>query len=170
MAAGVSRRSVVLVAAFLALVLAAGCAGKKSSGGGGDDNIGAIQLATLINDYRESQGAARLNWDATIASVEQAHAAWLAEQPPTAYMYPYYEEGEDDKLFPERLTDAGFTDFSEAKEYGFASVTLTNAGLVYDQLPADVFDPKWDKFGIGYVRPPYRESGQHYWIIGLTNN
>ncbi len=169
MAAGIVRKSALLLVTVMFLV-ALGCSGSQSSRGRDEENTNALDLGYAINQERVSRGANELVWDVSIAAVEQAHAAWLASKdPPGPYTYPYQEEGEDGKLFPARLDDSGVS-YSEAQEYGWASETLTNYGLVFNLLPEDVFDPKWDKFGIGFVKPPGRDAGKRYWVIGLVNN
>lgn len=162
---GFVRQTSLLV--LTASLMMLGCSGSQSDRGRGEENIQALTLAELINQNRTNN----MTWDAGIAAVEQAHATWLSQQPPAAYMYPYYEEGDGGKLFPERLTDAGITDYAEAKEYGFAGETLSTAEQVWALLEStDITDTKWDRFGIGFVSPPYREAGQRYWVIGVVNS
>ena len=170
MAANTAGKTALLLA-FSVLLVIAGCAGKQSDRNDDDENTNALDLGFAINQERVNRGVQELVWDVDIAAVEQAHAAWLAaREVPLPYMSNYQEAGEDGKLFPERLTDYGFTAFSEAQEYGYADETLTNYGLVLSLLPDDVYDAKWDKFGIGFVKPPGRESGKRYWVIGLVND
>jgi hypothetical protein len=166
---GVKRVAVLL---FLpCLLVAVGCAGKKSSGGGSSGTeTAAIQLAQLINDEREVRGSPPLTWDATIAAVETAHAQWLADKlSPGKYQYPYYEDEDGTRLFAERLDDAGYPARTAEQEWGIATTTLTNAGLVFGQLPDWVFEAQWDYIGIGYVKPPKREAGYQYWVVGLVD-
>jgi uncharacterized protein YkwD len=154
------------------LFVAVGCGRKDSSGGGGGSgtDAAAIQLAQLINEERQLRGNGPLTWDATIAAVETAHAQWLADQdPPGPYLLPYREDGQDGKVFTERLDDASIT-YSVAQEWGNSSYDGTNAGIIFNRLPDWVFETQWDRIGIGYVRPPKRESGQHYWVVGLVED
>jgi len=168
----VGGKRLALFLLLTGLFIAAGCGRRDSNGGGGSTGTeaAAIQLAQLINQERDIQGAPPLTWDATIAAVETAHAQWLAdEDPPGPYTLPYREDGQDGKVFTERLDDASVT-YSAAQEWGISDAFMTNAGLVFNQLPAWVFEAHWDRIGIGYVRPPYRESGNHYWVVGLVDN
>lgn len=166
---GVTRRSVFLLVVLSILLVAVGCS-KKSSGSDNAGDADILLLAQLINDERDSRGVSRLTWDGAIAAVEQAHAQWLADQdPPGKYQLVYREEGVDDKLFPARLDDAGVT-YSTAQEWGVSTLTLTNAGLVYNQLPDWVFEAQWDRFGFGYVKPPKRETGYQYWVLGFVDD
>jgi uncharacterized protein YkwD len=164
------RRLVLFV--LLSGVLVVGCGRKDSNGSGGASGTeaAAIQLAQLINEERDLRGVNALSWDATIAAVETAHAQWLADKdPPGPYQWPYYEDEDGVNYFADRLDTAGYPARTAEQEWGVASETLTNAGLVFDQLPEWVFDAEWDYIGIGYVRPPYRESGKQYWVVGLVN-
>jgi hypothetical protein len=163
------------LALFLLLsgvLVAVGCGRKDSNGGGGASGTeaAAIQLAQLINQERSLRGVNPLTWDATIATVETAHAQWLADKdPPGPYQWPYYEDEDGTNYFPDRLDTAGYPARTAEQEWGVSSETLTNAGLVFNQLPDWVFEAQWDYIGIGYVRPPYRESGKQYWVVGLVD-
>jgi uncharacterized protein YkwD len=167
MVVNIARKFLLLLVLGAALLVAAGCSNKTSKGGSGSDAV--LQLAELINNERDSRGVGRLTWDGAIAGVEQAHAQWLADHAPAPYTWPYHEEGVDDKLFPARLDDAGVT-YATAQEWGVSTTTLTNAGLVFAQLPDWVFDANWDRFGFGYVKPPGRETGNQYWVLGFVED
>ncbi len=167
----VGGKRVALFLLLSGLLVAVGCAGKKSSGGGlSGTEAAAIQLAQLINDEREVRGTGRLTWNATIAAVETAHAQWLADKlSPGKYQYPYYEDEDGTRYFPERLDDAGYPARTAEQEWGISTTTLTNAGLVFSSLPDWVFEAQWDYIGIGYVKPPKRETGFQYWVVGLVD-
>ena len=37
-------------------------------------------------------------------------------------------------------------------------------------LPDWVFEAQWDRFGFGYVKPPKRETGYQYWVLGFVDD
>jgi len=164
-------KGLALFALVSLLLFAAGCGRKDSNGGSSGLATGAVQLAQLINQERQVRGTSPLTWDATIAAVETAHAQWLADQdPPGPYTLPYREDGQDGKVFTARLDDAGVL-YDAAQEWGLSTLTATNAGLVFSSLPDWIFtSTNYCCIGIGYVKPPYREAGNHYWVVGLVDH
>jgi len=170
MASKMAGNSVVVLAVACLFAITFGCTGKQSTRGRDEENTNALALAQLINQERLNNGISGMTWDVGIAAVEQAHAEWIAaKDPPGAYIYPYVEAGEGGKVFTDRLDDASIP-YTTATEYGYADASYTNAALVFPQLPDDVFtNASYTRFGIGYARPPEREPGKHYWVIGLVD-
>jgi hypothetical protein len=140
-----------------------GGGGSSPSGGGGTPDAGGSsgsgledELFQLINEGRERNGVAALQWDSQIASVARAYCQYMANKIGSQGYSEPYRPNMDGKSPSKRLQDGGVT-FNKCDETGiigdpvYMPPDVSTAEKAYAHLDhGKLNNPAFGRAGVGH--------------------